>query len=137
MELKRGDTLSCGCLKSSFGEQQIEKILKDKKLSYKKEFMFPDLLSENKVPLRFDFAIFNENNELSYLIEYDGEQHYLNKTDKIWTDNLQNRQIRDKIKNQYCLDNNIDLYRIPYWEKNNLTFDLITSNKYLVKNSLA
>lgn len=90
MELKHGDTLSCGCLRSSFGEQQIEKILKEQNLSYKKEFVFSDLVSENGVPLRFDFAVF-ENNKLSYLIEYDGEQHYSNKTDKIWVDNFQNR----------------------------------------------
>lgn len=131
MELKHGDTLSCGCLRSSFGEQQIEKILKEQNLSYKKEFVFSDLVSGNGVPLRFDFAIF-ENNQLSYLIEYDGEQHYSNKTDKIWADNFQNRQIRDIVKNQYCLNNNITLYRIPYWEKNNLTFDLITADKYLI-----
>lgn len=131
MELKHGDTLSCGCLRNSFGEQQIEKILKEYKLSYQKEFTFSDLVSENNIPLRFDFAIF-ENDKLAYLIEYDGEQHFLNKTDKIWADNLENRQNRDKIKNKYCLDNNIVLYRIPYWEKNNLTFNLITSNKYLV-----
>ena len=32
MELKHGDTLSCGCLKASFGEKQIEQILKDNNL---------------------------------------------------------------------------------------------------------
>ena len=132
MELKHGDTLSCGCLKSSFGEQQIEKILKEQNLSYQKEFTFSDLVSENNIPLRFDFAVF-ENDKLLYLIEYDGEQHYQDKTSKIWTDSLEKRQKRDKIKNQYCLDNNINLYRIPYWEKNNLKFDLITSNKYLIR----
>ena len=135
MELKNGNTLSCGCLRNSFGEQQIEKILKEQKISYQKEFIFSDLVSENNIPLRFDFAVF-KNDKLAYLIEYDGEQHFLNKTDKIWTDSLEKRKIRDKIKNQYCVDNNIKLYRIPYWEKNNLTFDLITSGKYLVKKSI-
>lgn len=131
MELKRGDTLSCGCLRSSFGEQQIEKILKEQKISYQKEFIFSDLVSENNIPLRFDFAVF-ENDKLAYLIEYDGEQHYRDKTDKIWTDSLEKRKIRDKIKNQYCLDNNIDLYRIPYWEKNNITFDTIFDKSHLI-----
>ena len=120
-----------GVLRSSFGEQQIEKILKEQKLSYQKEFIFSDLVSENNIPLRFDFAVF-ENDKLAYLIEYDGEQHFLNKTDKIWADSLEKRQVRDKVKNQYCLNNNITLYRIPYWEKNNLTFDLITADKYLI-----
>lgn len=133
MELVKGDTLSCGCLKSSFAELQIEKILKENNISFKREYSFPDLLSENNIPLRFDFAIFDDQEKLQYLIEYDGEQHFLNKTDNIWTDDLNKRQNRDNIKNQYCLKNNINLYRIPYWEKNNLTFDLITNQKFLIK----
>ena len=78
---------------------------------------------------RFDFFIEN-----CYIIEYDGEQHYLNKTDKVWSDTLAARQQRDKIKNNYCLIHNIPLYRIPYWEKNNISLDLIFSETNLVKN---
>ena len=29
-------------------------------------------------------------------------------------------QERDKIKNDYCINNNINLLRIPYWEKQNI-----------------
>lgn len=133
MELQRGDTLSCGCLRSSFGEQAIETILKENKITYTKEYSFQDLVSNKNVPLRFDFAIF-ENNILKCLIEYDGEQHYLNKTDGVWTDTLEVRQQRDKVKNNYCLNHNIPLYRIPYWEKNNISLDLIFSETNLVKN---
>ena len=133
MELNRGDTLSCGCLKSSFGELQIEKILKENNFQYKKEYSFNDLKSEHNIPLRFDFAVFNSDNSIKCLIEYDGEQHFLKKTEKIWSDSLEKRQQRDKIKNLYCLNHSIPLYRIPYWEKNNLTLDLIFNNKYLIK----
>lgn len=132
MELVRGDTLSCGCLRSSFAEQKIEEILQNANLIYQKEFSFTDLLSENDIPLRFDFAIFNKDLQLSYLIEYDGEQHYSDKTDKIWKDFYIKRQERDKIKNEYCIKHNIVLYRIPYWEKNNLSLELITSEKYKI-----
>lgn len=132
MELTRGDTLSCGCLRSSFGELQIEKILKEHQIDYKKEYSFDDLVSENGVPLRFDFAIF-ENERLQYLIEYDGEQHYLTKTDKIWSDTVKKRQERDKIKNEYAWCHKIPLYRIPYWEKNNITFENIITDSHLVK----
>lgn len=133
MELQRGDTLSCGCLRSSFGEQSIEAILRKYQITYIKEYSFQDLVSEKNVPLRFDFAVFEDNN-LKCLIEYDGEQHYLNKTDKVWSDTLAARQQRDKIKNNYCLIHNIPLYRIPYWEKNNISLDLIFSETNLVKN---
>lgn len=134
MELAHGDTLSCGCLRSSFGELAIEAILQQHQLIYKKEFSFEDLTSENNVPLRFDFAVFDADNTLLYLIEYDGEQHFLNKTDGLWADNLAKRQLRDKIKNEYCINHNIKLFRVPYWEKNNLTLDIITSDSHLIKS---
>lgn len=132
MELTRGDTLSCGCLRSSFGELHIEKLLKENQVNYQREFSFNDLVSENNKPLRFDFAIF-ENNKLSYLIEYDGEQHYSTKTDGLWKDTMIKRQERDRIKNEYALTHKIPLYRIPYWEKNNITFENITNNTHLVE----
>lgn len=132
MELKKGQTLSCGCLRSSFGELIINNILQDNHILFQREYQFNDLLSENNIPLRFDFAIFNNDNSLKCLIEYDGEQHFSNKTDKIWKDNFSKRQLRDNQKNQYCLSHNIPLYRIPYWEKNNITLELIFNKKYLI-----
>lgn len=61
MELVHKDTLSCGCLRSSFGELRIEKLLKENNIEYQREFSFNDLVSENNVPLRFDFAVFNNH----------------------------------------------------------------------------
>lgn len=43
--------------------------------------------------------------------------------------------IKVKIKNQYALDNNIDLIRIPYWERDNITIDYILGNKFLIKEN--
>ena len=36
------------------------------------------------------------------------------------------------MKNKYCLINNIPLVRIPYWEKNNITYTMIMGAKYLI-----
>ena len=58
MELLHGDTLSCGCLRSSYGENIIEKILQKLELNYEKEYSFSDLTSNNNILLRFDFNIF-------------------------------------------------------------------------------
>lgn len=125
--------MSCGCLKSSYGEMVIENILKENNILYKKEYEFENLLSENKIPLRFDFAILNNFNQVIRIIEYDGEQHYLTKTNNFWkNDSLEKRQQRDKIKNEYCLNNNIKLVRIPYWEKNNITYEMIMGDEYLI-----
>lgn len=54
------------------------------------------------------------------LIEYDGEQHFRATEymggEKKWKEN----QIRDKLKNAYCLENNITLIRIEYTQFNNI-----------------
>lgn len=134
VELKNGDTLSCGCLRSSFGEQAIEKILKENNISYKKEYQFSDLLSENNIPLRFDFVLFDENDNIMRIVEYDGEQHFLDKTNNFWKrDSLATRRLRDSQKNLYCYNHNYPIVRIPYWEKNNISLNLILGDKYLVQ----
>lgn len=130
-DLLNGDIKSCGCLKSSYAEQLINKILIQNNISFKKEYSFSDLVSENNIPLRFDFAIFN-NNQLQCLIEYDGEQHYQKKADQIFSDTLEKRQYKDKLKNNYCLNHGIPLYRIPYWEKENISFENLFNKKFLV-----
>jgi hypothetical protein len=132
IELKNGDTLSCGCLRSSFGEKIIENLLKENNIVYQKEYSFSNLVSENNIPLRFDFAIFN-NNKIQMLIEYDGEQHYLDKANNFWkNDNLSQRKNRDELKNIYCKTHNIKLVRIPYWEKNNITINMLLGDQYAI-----
>ena len=66
---------SCGCI-HSLGEQKIIKLLDENNITYSTQFHFDDLLGIGKRPLRFDFAIFDSNNKLDHLIEYDGLQHY-------------------------------------------------------------
>ena len=125
--LKSGRTQSCGCINYSIGEQNIELLLKENNISYIKEFKFNDLGL-----YRFDFYL----PEYHRLIEFDGKQHF-QECGGSWdkNDNLKKRQERDKIKNQYALDNNIDLIRIPYWERDNITIDYILGNKFLIKEN--
>lgn len=42
-------------------------------------------------------------------------------------------QYKDGLKNDYAKNHNIDLIRIPYQERDNITLDLILGNKYLIK----
>ena len=68
-----------------------------------------------KNPLKFDFGILDDNNELLYLIEYNGIQHYeyidfLHRNQE----NFESYKIKDKIKMDYCNKNNIDLVIIKY-----------------------
>lgn len=113
--LKSGNTKSCGCLKSSL-EEKTEKLLKDYNIRYKKEYHSDDLRGKKKQFLKFDFAILNNKNQLDYLIEVQGQQHFFNSfgvSDKEFLEGLE----RDKIKKQYCKKNNIPLIYINYDEK--------------------
>ena len=110
VSLRRGVNLSCGCLVSS-GEMNLEKELNRHNIIYKKQYTFDDLRSKKNCLLRFDFAIFNKNKELKCLIEFQGEQH----TDKNnWWYSEEGIE-RDKLKKEYCKNNNIPLL---YCDKN-------------------
>lgn len=108
--LRNGDTKSCGCLKSN-GESSIISFLNKNNYNYLKEYSFDDLLSNKHKPLRFDFAIF-ENNNLKFLIEFQGRQHFLDIDYFNHNESLEIRQEYDKRKEEYCRKNNIPLLKI-------------------------
>lgn len=107
--LMSGHTKSCGCLVSN-GELVISQYLTKHNYNFSREFIFPDL--KRIAHLRFDFAIFNSDNQLKLLIEYDGPQHTI-KTNGFYSKRLIEN---DKIKTDYCAEHNIPLYRINYDE---------------------
>lgn len=128
--LKNGYKKSCGCL-GSYGEELIQNILKENNINYIREYHFDDLRrKETNVPYRFDFAIF-ENNKLSFIIEFDGRQHYTGPEGK-WshTRTLEEIQRDDNIKTIYCKQHNIIIKRIPYFQISQITFENIFSNKF-------
>lgn len=110
-----GHTKSCGCL-VSYHNMYINQLLTDKSIYHISEY--PVII--DNVRYRFDFYLPDYN----AFIEYDGEQHYnvpryvgdVEENKSI----LENTRRRDEIKNQYCVDNDIDLLRIPYWESNSI-----------------
>ena len=125
--LRRGLTQSCGCITLSIGETNIQKILQQNDIEYKKEYTIKEIGN-----LRFDFAII-ENDAIVRLIEFDGIQHYSDRSG-VWNreDSLERRQERDNRKNKWAIDNNIPLVRIPYWERDNITLDMIMGEQYEV-----
>ena len=128
-DLRSGNTKSCGCVKSE-GEARIIKILTENNVKFKSQFSFSDLVY--KKPLKYDFAILSEDEEVVRLIEFDGPQH-IEKGNNWYT---AEGELRDSIKNAYAFANNIPLVRIPYKEKDNLSYDLLFSNAYLMKDML-
>lgn len=130
-ELQSNKVGSCGCKLISKGEYIIQSLLNDNNISFSREFTFPDLKNpKTNVALRYDFALF-ENNQLIKLIEFDGEQHFKDKSD-FFRDTLEEIQQRDVIKNNYALNKKIPLIRIPYWELENLTIEDLLSNKFSI-----
>lgn len=131
--LRANLTKSCGCITSSIGELNIEQILLNNNINYKKEYTFDDLKGEKGRSLRFDFGVL-QNNILVRLIEFDGEQHY-NDYRGLWNninDPLIKRQKRDQEKNEYAKSHNIPLVRIPYWERDHIILDMLMGDKYLI-----
>ena len=63
-------------MRSSRGDIKFEEILEAIDFVFKEEFSFEGLNSPNGNPLRFDFAIFDDDGNLDFLIEYQGRQHY-------------------------------------------------------------
>lgn len=126
-DLRNGKIKSCGCEKSK-GEYIISQFLLKNNYIFEKQKKFDDC--RNILPLPFDFCIY-ENNNILFLCEYDGIQHYKpikfnqNITDEDVELNFKHLKNRDKIKTNYCKDNNIPLLRIPYWEFDNIEQILI------------
>lgn len=129
-ELRRGGSQSCGCLKESHGSFKIKQILNKKEIPYITEKTFPTCcFSDSKQLARFDFLVNN-----SFLIEYDGQQHFQEGDEKFWRDSLEKRQQHDSYKNQWCKKNGYLLYRIPFYDLNKInTYDDLIQEKYLVK----
>lgn len=107
----------CTCITESSGEREIRKFLDCASIDYLCEHTFDDC--RYKHALLFDFAVFSSN-ELKFIVEFDGKQHFEAVEFFGGKDSLKETQIRDGIKNQYCIDNDIPLIRIPYWEFDNI-----------------
>ena len=122
--LSSGHKNSCGCLKKSVGEYNIEQLLIKNNIKYISEY-------NPNIQKFYDFALFNDKNELIRLIEFDGIQHY-KEIEFFNKRNLEQTQLSDKEKNEYALAHNIPLVRIPYWERDNITLDMILGDQYLV-----
>lgn len=113
---KRG----CSNCSASKGERQISYWLDYHDIKYYTEYHFEDCKYHRSLP--FDFYL----PDLNICIEYDGIQHYQpvqfgNMTKVDAQEAFKQCQIRDQIKNNYCKNNNITLYRIPYWDYDNIS----------------
>jgi hypothetical protein len=103
----------CQKCKGSKNEEYIEKYLISNNINYKTQFKFSDL--KYKKELKFDFAILDNKNNIKFLIEYNGEQHYFFRGQFGMKKEVYNEIIfRDIMKIDYCMKNGIDIHIIKY-----------------------
>ena len=114
--LTTGSTSSCGFLISK-GEEKISELLTEYQILFDKQKTFDSCRFEDTGALaRFDFYLPEKN----YLIEFDGIQHFEYRKSatngKTWNtkENYEYTKKHDNYKNQWSIDNNIPLIRIPY-----------------------
>lgn len=116
--------------RASRGEIKIEEILKANGKNFQMEYSFSDLLSVTGHPLRFDFAVFDDDGELEFLIEYQGIQHYEPKSKFGGYAGLRKQQYNDMRKREYCKKHNIILLAIPYLDEGRISYDYIMNAYY-------
>lgn len=123
-----GNTKSCGCLISN-GENIIADILDSMNVKYQQQYTFSNLTGDDgHSRLRFDFAVFNNENELLCLIEFQGEQHFFPRKED--TSKTFSKRLRyDEKKRKYCIEHNIKLIEIPYSDR--MTLDIGYFSKLL------
>ena len=99
-----------GCRDMSSGEAAVQEVLQKMNIEYRTQYSFEEC--RHKKPLKFDFFV-----ESRGLIEFDGKQHFESVKYFGGEEGFQNTILRDKIKNIFCITNNIPLLRIPYYDK--------------------
>lgn len=108
----------CPICNESLGERIVSNFLQSNNIIFEKEKKFDDCKGKRRM-LSFDFYLPAQK----ILIEFDGKQHYMpvnfygcsdEQAQKTYFELIEN----DNLKNKYCIDNNILLFRIPYTIKN-------------------
>ena len=112
-------------MKASRGEIKICDILTAAGLNYIEEYSFPDLSSSSGRPLRFDFAVLDDDGDIDFLIEYQGIQHYQPKSKFGGSAGLYKQRYNDEQKRKYCVEHGLTLIAIPYWDEEIMDYDYI------------
>jgi len=111
----------CPKCKQSNGEKVIINYLNENKIKYFYQKTFEECKYKNK--LKFDFYL----PELNTIIEFDGQQHFKPNNFFGGIDEFKKLNIKDSIKNNFCIKNGIYLLRIPYYNIDSI--ELILNNK--------
>jgi hypothetical protein len=114
----------CPICRESNGERRIALFLENNNIEFIRQKKFNDCFFKEK--LSFDFYLPN----LDVIIEYDGIQHFKPVSIFGGVKEFEKNKIRDKIKNEYCIKNNIHLIRISYLD--NIEEKLLHINEFII-----
>ena len=117
-------------MRASRGEIKIEEILEKANLKFQMEFSYEGLNSSNGKPLRFDFAVFDDDGNVDFLIEYQGRQHYEAVSKFGGKKGLYQQQYNDSKKRRFCQLHDIKLIEIPYTDESLIDYDYIMNKVY-------
>lgn len=103
----------------SKGEKAVEKTLDELNITYIPQYTFDDCRDKNMLPFDYYLPFLNK------CIEYDGEHHYFpvnfcGISDEEALIRHLSTVKHDKIKDDYCRNNKIELLRIPYYNFKNI-----------------
>lgn len=124
--LRNGLSKSCGQHgTASRGNEKIATLLQEANILFEREKKFSSCKDKKELP--FDFFVNN-----SYLIEYDGIQHF----DPNSLYGYEDTHRHDLMKNDWCLKHHIPLIRIPYTHFDDLVLnDLLLSESSFIYNA--
>lgn len=108
----------CNKCGQSSGEISLYQYAKRNNINYEPHYKIPQC--KHIGILEFDCAILDKKGNLKCIIEYDGQNHFREKAIYGGKIGLLEIQERDKIKDDFCKENEICLKRIPYWERHNI-----------------
>ena len=125
--LKEGRVVCSKCSNNiSSGEKFIKNILEANKVNYSQQYVFNDLLGDEK-PLRFDFALLTATNKPYALIEFQGKQHYQPIEHFGGQERFEQQQRYDEKKREYCKQHNLALIEFPYNMEPEKIKDILTT----------
>lgn len=131
--VKQGKTKSCGHIGKSYAEYQIFNFLQKHQIKFDYNGKIKGLINpDTNRPLFVDFIVYKTDGTF-IIIEHQGEQHFYPVTRKSgWNMGIQQREITDSIKKEFCKNNNILLYETLYNEDyiSHLKTILIENNLY-------
>lgn len=130
-DLRKHMKLCTGESPCSSGEKRIQDVLDEHGYENKYDYHYDEKHGElrscfTNYYLRFDFIIHNR-----IFIEYDGAHHdrpvnFGGISDKEAEENFKRQQIYDKMKNDYCIENNYPLLRIPHYFNGSLKMKIFS-----------